>query len=518
MTIASSTTMTPTESSPRPPAIRRKAWTRHEDDKLFQAVDQETPGAINWHRVAARVGTKRSNKDVRKRWLRRIESCRIARGPWLPEEDDRLRQAIAVSGPKWVHVANSVGTRNSEQCSKRWHDVLDPKICRDSFTPADDERLLQEVKKQGRAWSKLASHTFSGRTGIGLKNRYEYLIRQRAQEAVKKATITVSEITPAAQEVPVQQQQNQQQQKQAVSEPIASPPYSAPSTSASPALSDSAFTSFGSDWNRSSFASTISSLSSSPDSFESNPSSMSTSPTSFPSQALLSPAELEMFFGTVLMDDDTMPFDASSFAFATFQSPSMLNFQSASPGSLTSNSVPGSTTPATPTTTMPTNSITSQVPMLPNHSLGVFQEDPFQHQEQQQQQQQQQHQQQQSQQQHQYQYQSLLLQPQVPAVSSAHPINSSGTSCTSCSEPMPIPAAFSCRTHTSSSSVPMTTGTMTSAPMSTAPVVATAPSVASAPPTTLSQPLVLAPTAPGQAWSCTFVNGLPEFRLVPYAS
>ncbi|CAD6965099.1 unnamed protein product, partial [Tilletia controversa] len=223
-----------------------------EDDKLFQAVDQETPGAINWHRVAARVGTKRSNKDVRKRWLRRIESCRIARGPWLPEEDDRLRQAIAVSGPKWVHVANSVGTRNSEQCSKRWHDVLDPKICRDSFTPADDERLLQEVKKQGRAWSKLASHTFSGRTGIGLKNRYEYLIRQRAQEAVKKATITVSEITPAAQEVPVQQQQNQQQQKQAVSEPIASPPYSAPSTSASPALSDSAFTSFGSDWNRSS--------------------------------------------------------------------------------------------------------------------------------------------------------------------------------------------------------------------------------------------------------------------------
>lgn len=49
-------------------------------------------------------------------------------GTWMPAEDNRLKQGVAKYGPRWVVVAAEVGTRNGDQCAKRWNENLNPEL------------------------------------------------------------------------------------------------------------------------------------------------------------------------------------------------------------------------------------------------------------------------------------------------------------------------------------------------------------------------------------------------------
>ena len=56
-------------------------------------------------------------------------------------EDTRLREAVTRSGTRWVAVAADVGTRNAEQCAKRWNDNVNPDLDH-SFWSAEEVGLL----------------------------------------------------------------------------------------------------------------------------------------------------------------------------------------------------------------------------------------------------------------------------------------------------------------------------------------------------------------------------------------
>ena len=82
--------------------------------------------SINWHAVAAQIHG-RSNKDCRKRWHYTI-AANTTKGTWSHSEDERLYASVRNRGKKWVLVAKDVGSRNGDQCSKRWNSILDPDI------------------------------------------------------------------------------------------------------------------------------------------------------------------------------------------------------------------------------------------------------------------------------------------------------------------------------------------------------------------------------------------------------
>lgn len=62
-------------------------------------------------------------------------------GSWLPVEDARLREAVAKYGSRWVKVAGDVGTRNGDQCAKRWTENLNPDLDHSPWT-AQEVSLL----------------------------------------------------------------------------------------------------------------------------------------------------------------------------------------------------------------------------------------------------------------------------------------------------------------------------------------------------------------------------------------
>ncbi|KAL2128926.1 hypothetical protein VTI74DRAFT_8473 [Chaetomium olivicolor] len=148
----------------------RQVWTPEEDRLLSDAVARETPadGPISWHKVASHL-PGRNNKDCRKRWHYSIANT-IRKGTWMREEDERLRQAVEMYGTRWSKIAEVVGTRNGDQCWKRWYDCLDPRIDKSPWTAEEDAKLLHLVSQHGRNWSDIVHQHFPNRTSLAAKN------------------------------------------------------------------------------------------------------------------------------------------------------------------------------------------------------------------------------------------------------------------------------------------------------------------------------------------------------------
>ncbi|KAK1826878.1 Homeodomain-like protein, partial [Podospora conica] len=127
-------------------------------------------GSISWHKVAIHL-PGRNNKDCRKRWHYSLANT-LRKGTWNKEEDAKLLEAVERYGFRWSKVAKVVGSRNGDQCWKRYFDALDPRIDKSPWTEAEDERLLLAVESNGRKWTEIVTKHFPNRTSLSAKNRY----------------------------------------------------------------------------------------------------------------------------------------------------------------------------------------------------------------------------------------------------------------------------------------------------------------------------------------------------------
>ncbi|KAF9067857.1 hypothetical protein BDP27DRAFT_1403600 [Rhodocollybia butyracea] len=160
----------------------RRSWTEEEDRLLREAVKLVQPGSLSpskWHAIAEHVPS-RTNKDCRKRWFAKMASD-VVKGGWAPEEDEELVKAIEKYGTRWSLVSAYVQTRNSDQCSKRWTDTLNPAIDRTRWSAEADALLLDAVEKHGKVWAKIVRTHFPGRTGLAAKNRFNSITRYHAK-------------------------------------------------------------------------------------------------------------------------------------------------------------------------------------------------------------------------------------------------------------------------------------------------------------------------------------------------
>jgi hypothetical protein len=99
--------------------------------------------------------------------------------PWTLTEDNRLLCAIHRYGLQaWPAVAAFVGNnRERTQCAQRWFRGLDPRICKDDWTEAEDLRLMQLVTQRPDAgWTRI-SREIGNRSDV--QCRYRYLSLKR---------------------------------------------------------------------------------------------------------------------------------------------------------------------------------------------------------------------------------------------------------------------------------------------------------------------------------------------------
>jgi hypothetical protein len=86
----------------------------------------------------------------------------------------------------WSQIATHLEGRVGKQCRERWRNHLDPNILRDSFSPEEDDKILELVQELGTRWSKIAQR-LPGRTENSVKNRYHCFLKNKDTNNGKRA-------------------------------------------------------------------------------------------------------------------------------------------------------------------------------------------------------------------------------------------------------------------------------------------------------------------------------------------
>ncbi|KAJ4728627.1 Myb transcription factor [Melia azedarach] len=104
----------------------------------------------------------------------------LKKGPWTPEEDQKLVDYISRHGyGSWRALPKLAGlNRCGKSCRLRWTNYLRPDIKRGRFSEEEERIIINLHSVLGNKWSKIASH-LPGRTDNEIKNFWNTHIRKK---------------------------------------------------------------------------------------------------------------------------------------------------------------------------------------------------------------------------------------------------------------------------------------------------------------------------------------------------
>ncbi|KAK4261465.1 hypothetical protein QN277_004458 [Acacia crassicarpa] len=108
------------------------------------------------------------------------EETGVKKGPWTPEEDEKLMAYISKHGSgSWRALPKHAGlNRCGKSCRLRWTNYLRPDIRRGKFTEEEEKLIINLHSVLGNKWSKIATH-LPGRTDNEIKNFWNTNLRKK---------------------------------------------------------------------------------------------------------------------------------------------------------------------------------------------------------------------------------------------------------------------------------------------------------------------------------------------------
>jgi hypothetical protein len=139
--------------------------------------DDDTTSTVSSLCKASKKIGKFSDESSKKASQKRSKR---ARNPWTPREDAKLMDLMKKYGQSWAMISSCLEGRTGKQVRDRYLNKLRPNIKCGDWKPEEDELVVTLLKQVGNRWSLIATH-LPGRTEGQVKNRYYSHLKKRIQ-------------------------------------------------------------------------------------------------------------------------------------------------------------------------------------------------------------------------------------------------------------------------------------------------------------------------------------------------
>ena len=95
----------------------RKVWSPDEDAKILELIKQH---GTNWNKISIGMGGTRTGKQIRDRYLNKLDPS-INASKWTLEEDEKLKELFMIEGKKWCLISKSLPGRTENSVKNRFY-------------------------------------------------------------------------------------------------------------------------------------------------------------------------------------------------------------------------------------------------------------------------------------------------------------------------------------------------------------------------------------------------------------
>ncbi|KAJ1279695.1 hypothetical protein BS78_04G174400 [Paspalum vaginatum] len=139
--------------------LKKGPWTPEEDQKLLAFIEQHGHGC--WRSLPAKAGLRRCGKSCRLRWTNYLRPD-IKRGKFTLQEEQTIIQLHALLGNRWSAIATHLPKRTDNEIKNYWNTHLKKRLAKMGIDPVTHKPCADAASSSaagaGARYGRAAAH------------------------------------------------------------------------------------------------------------------------------------------------------------------------------------------------------------------------------------------------------------------------------------------------------------------------------------------------------------------------